>query len=357
MSTSSLKSVKNKAPSPTLGEVLLPWFLNTMKTMLSGLLAIIAFIVAPVWNSQERMKQLTHFIMFGLIGLLLLWMLFWIGQRPVFTINQIQIQGSNGQTLQHMNQTLVRSQVINQLTGNFFSIRLNDTRKVFEDLPWVRAASVRRVWPNSLVVSVEEYEPIGNWNAGEGGKLIDQYGDVFTVNLAEADLHKNLVDFSGPVGSNKDVMEVYQALNEWFKPLDAKITSLNLSSRYSWTTKLDNGMTFELGRDLDQKDRGQIKARLERFFKVWPQVKEKLPNKIDYVDLRYNTGFAVRASNKSDTQSKQELVHSAVVDENAPSLAKKTKDDMQHDVVESSSKKTKKEFKKISITKVEKVNE
>jgi len=63
-------------------------------------------------------------------------------------------------------------------------------------------------------------------------------------------------------------------------------------------------MVFELGRDLDQKDRSQIKNRLDRFFKVWPEVKEKLPNTVDYVDLRYANGFAVRGSNKSELSKK-----------------------------------------------------
>jgi cell division protein FtsQ len=348
MNTASLNSVKNKAPSPSLGEMLWPWFLNTMKTMVSGLMAIVVFIVAPIWNSEERMKKLTHFFMFAFLGLILLWVLFWIGQRPVFTIRQIQIQSATEKNLQHMNPALVKSNVLSQLSGNFFSIRLNDTRKIFEDLPWVRKASVRRVWPNSLVISVEEYEPVGNWMSSEGPQLIDQHGELFTVNLAEADLHQNLVDFSGPPNSNKDVMELYLQLNEWFTPLNTKIKTLNLSSRYSWTAKLDNGMTFELGRDLDQKDRSQLKARIDRFLKVWPQVKEKFPNKIDYVDLRYTNGFAVRAGGKLDTSKRQEVLSSALVEELPTQLATAKLKEKSPDFIESSVMKPKKEFKKLS---------
>jgi cell division protein FtsQ len=160
------------------------------------------------------------------------------------------------------------------------------------------------VWPNGLSVTLEEQQPIGIWNTKDGPKLLNSYGELFTVNLAEADLDKGLVEFSGPTNGNKEAVELYQQLGLWFKPLDTKVVSLSLSSRYSWTTRLDNGMVFELGRDLDQKDRSQIKNRLDRFFKVWPEVKETLPNKVDYIDLRYANGFAVRASNQSELNKK-----------------------------------------------------
>ena len=76
MSTSSLNAVKSKAPTPSLGELLLPWVMSTLKGMFFGLVAILTFIFAPIWNSQERIKQLTHFFMFALIGMILLWVFF-----------------------------------------------------------------------------------------------------------------------------------------------------------------------------------------------------------------------------------------------------------------------------------------
>ena len=345
MRTSSLNAVKNKTPSPSLGEVLLPWLMSTSKGVFTGLLAIVIFICAPVWNSKERMKHLTHFLIFSLLGLILLWAFFWIGQRPVFTIAQIQLQGEGGQNLKHVNPALVRTQVLNQLGGNFFSVRLDHARKAFEDLPWVRSASVRRVWPNGLSVTLEEQQPIGIWNTKDGPKLLNSYGELFTVNLAEAELDKGLVEFSGPANGNKEAVELYQQLGNWFKPLDTKVVSLSLSSRYSWTTRLDNGMIFELGRDLDQKDRSQIKNRLDRFFKVWPEVKEKLPNKVDYIDLRYANGFAVRASNKSDL-SKKDLQTTAELYSSSSLFSNIANSEINGVVTDTSNKKNVQDLKK-----------
>ena len=345
MRASSLNAVKNKTPSPSLGEVLLPWLMNTAKSVFSGLLAIVIFMFAPVWNSKERMKHLTHFLMFSLIGLVLLWAFFWIGQRPVFTIAQIQIQGEGGQSLNHVSPALVRTQVLNQLGGNFFSVRLDHARKAFEELPWVRSASVRRVWPNGLSITLEEQQPIGIWNTKDGPKLLNSYGELFTVNLAEAELDKGLVEFSGPTNGNKEAVELYQQLGNWFKPLDTKVVSLSLSSRYSWTTRLDNGMVFELGRDLDQKDRSQIKNRLDRFFKVWPEVKEKLPNKVDYIDLRYANGFAVRSTNKSELSKKDSLT-TAEIFTSSSLFSNIPNSEMSGEVTDISNKKNTQDLKK-----------
>jgi cell division protein FtsQ len=338
MSSNTVNAIKNKSQQISFGEVLLNGFLSTIKGMLLGFVTILAFVCSPIWNSAERMKKLTHFILFAFMGLILLWVLFWIGQRPVFTINQIQLQSNNDQNLAHINQALVRSKVVNQLTGNFFSIRLDVTRKIFEELSWVRSASVRRVWPNGLIVTIEEQEPVGMWGSNEGAKLINQYGELFTVNLAEAELYKNLVEFSGPMNSNKEVMDLYQQLNEWFIPFQAKVTSLNLSSRYSWTAKLDNGMTFELGRDLDQKDRSQLKTRLNRFFKVWPDAKEKLPNKIEYVDLRYANGFAIRGASKTESKAKELVLGTVVIEEALQDSGRKKVNRLHQETLETASK-------------------
>jgi len=346
MSTSSLNAVKNKAPTASLGEMLWPWISGTLKTTWLGLVSILTFICAPIWNSKERMRQLTHFLLFTFLGLILLWSLFWIGQRPVFTITQIQLQGENGQNLKHMNPAIMRTQVLNQLSGNFFSMRLDQTREVFEDLPWVRSASVRRVWPNSLMVTIQEQEPVGIWQTNDGPKLINAYGELFTVNLAEVDTEKGLIEFSGPSSSNKEAMELYQQLDQWVKPLNARVVSLSLSSRYSWMTRLDNGMSFELGRDLNQKDRSQIKNRLERFFKVWPEVKEKIPNKVDYIDLRYANGFAVRAFAKGEANSLKTVKNGSNLGDTTELLSSLQNADTNVGVSESSNKKNKADFKK-----------
>src|SRR5206468_3912068 len=83
------------------------------------------------------------------------------------------------------NHLTVRDGALARITGNFFTVNLEQVRTAFESVPWVRRASVRREWPDQLVVSLEEHEALGTW--GEDGKLLSTKGDVVTVNLAGTD--------------------------------------------------------------------------------------------------------------------------------------------------------------------------
>jgi len=289
----------------SLGELLGQWFITTMKSMFSGLLVILVFIISPIWNYPERMKQLTQWFVISLGAITILWGLYWIGQRPVFNIEQISVQSANEQDLEHIKVPMVKAKAISQFSGNFFTLRLDQARAAFEEMPWVRVASVRRVWPNQIQVSIEEHEPVGVWLGQNGPELMNNYGELFTVNLAEANDRKNLVIFQGPPNSNKEVLGLYQQLEEWFKKHDSKIVALTLSPRYAWSVKLDNGLTFELGRDQTDKDRKQITERLDKFFRLWPELEKQLTGPVDYVDLRYNAGFSLGASSKSDHKANE----------------------------------------------------
>ncbi len=308
MSSSSipLKDLRKQAKNnQSLGEMLGQWFLATMKSTGTGLLTILVFILSPVWNYPERMKQLTHWFVIAFGAIVILWGLYWIGQRPVFNIEQIVVQSANDQELDHIKVPAIKTKAISQFSGNFFTLRLNEARAAFEEMPWVRVASVRRVWPNQIQVSIEEHEPVGVWLGQNGPELINSYGELFTVNLAEANDRKNLVVFQGPPNSNKEVLVLYQQLESWFNKLNYKVVALTLSSRYSWTVKLDNGLVFELGRDLNDKDRKQITERLDKFFKLWPELEKKLTAPVNYVDLRYNNGFSLGTGSKQDARSSE----------------------------------------------------
>ena len=65
-------------------------------------------------------------------------------------------------------------------------------------------------------------------------------------------------------------------------PVEVQVTA-----RRAWQVKLESGMTLALGRD-------SIEARLARFVAVHERTLGRLGRRIDYVDLRYANGFAVR---------------------------------------------------------------
>jgi cell division protein FtsQ len=215
----------------------------------------------------------------------------WLSQRPMFTLRQVRIESLYKIDLKHVNELTVRNSVLGKLRGNFFTTDLDQVRTTFEAVPWVRRATVRREWPDGLIVEVEEHEALGTW--GEG-RLLSVKGDVFTANLAEADDDHELPAFFGPAGSEKDVLARFSELRSWFAPVKLVPQELALSSRYAWTVKLDNGMSVELGRE---QDKNTVKARVQRLVGVYPQLVARLQEgRIDTIDMRYPNGLALSSA-------------------------------------------------------------
>ena len=259
--------------------------------------SVSATVFGPIWNHAKIMRVMANTLL--LIALLVScgWLLFWLGQKPAFTLNHLTVESLDGRELKHVNLPTIKTRALDQVKGNFFTIRLDQARQAFETMPWVRRASVRREWPNGIVVAIEEHQALGVW-AGETPRLINTYGEVFVANMAEAEAGSSLLRFGGPEGSNKDVFREYQQLNLWFEPWQASVKSIELSSRYAWRVKLSNNLNIELGRELDERDSKQIQLSVERLIKSWPQVQEKWGQRVDSIDLRYANGYAINIGKK-----------------------------------------------------------
>ncbi|MFS2115740.1 cell division protein FtsQ/DivIB [Herbaspirillum frisingense] len=243
-----------------------------------------------MWQDVKMLNAISS----ALIALVLLALvasgLWWVAQRPMFTLHTIRIESAGELPLEKVNALTVRATAVPRIHGNFFTADLTAVRAAFEAVPWVRKAMVRREWPDRLVVKIEEHKALGTW--GEDGKLLSQKGDVFTANLAEAEDDGDLLEFDGPPGSEQQVVARLALFRQWFAPIKLEPESLVLSNRYAWTVRLDNGMTVELGRD--QGD-AVLKERVARLVAVYPQLLERLQGKIESVDLRYPNGMALKA--------------------------------------------------------------
>src|SRR3990170_3320144 len=90
--------------------------------------------------------------------------------NTMFMLKVIRVVSADAMHLHHVNRLTVKGAAIPRIRGNFFTANLDTVRTAFEGVPWVRKATVRREWPNKLVVTVEEHEPLGTW--GENGRLI-----------------------------------------------------------------------------------------------------------------------------------------------------------------------------------------
>ncbi len=220
----------------------------------------------------------------------------WLTRAPLFTLRAVRLEGE----LTRNSVNTIRANAMPALAGNFFSVNLQKTRAAFESVPWVRRATVRRVWPDRLVVQLEEHRAAATW-AGEDGndRLVNTHGEVFEANLGDVE-DDGLPGFAGPDGTSAQVLAMYRRLQPVFARMDLEAETLTLSGRGSWRVELEGGATLELGRGSEE----DVVARTERFVRTFPQLAARYQRQpLAYADLRHTDGYAVRLRGVTTTKT------------------------------------------------------
>jgi cell division protein FtsQ len=219
--------------------------------------------------------------------------LLWAAQRPAFALRAIEVQGE----LQHVTSASVRAAVAGRLRGNYFTMRLDETRRLLEGVPWVAQASVRRVWPDRLRVTLVEHRALGVW---DDGRLLSDAGELFVANPAEAEIHGALPAFEGPQAAARDAARRYYEFAALLAPLGMRIASIDVSERRSWTVEVasvDGGATrLELGRDTDTPT---LNERVAQIVTAYPMVAARVGGTPQTIDARYPNGLAASPPAKS----------------------------------------------------------
>lgn len=208
---------------------------------------------------------------------------------PAFSLAGIQVSGHTAHTTPYM----LRAQVLPQLQGNFFTLELDKARDVFQRQPWVRRAVVQRVFPNQLAVYIEEHEEVALWGRPDGSmRLLNRQGEVFEgdpEDIAQIDIPR----LSGPDDQSALVLRTYRRLGPLFKPLDARVTALDLEPRGNWLLTLNESTQLNLGSGSEQELAARIRQFVETIGPVTARYERSFAD-LQYADLRYKTGYAIR---------------------------------------------------------------
>ncbi len=239
--------------------------------------------------ADVRLMNATAAVLFVACGVLLLAALAWWAVRhPLWALGGISVQGD----VAHSSAATLRANVAPQLAGNFFTVDLAAARRAFEQVPWVRRATVRREFPNRLRVVLQEHQAVAFWGEEGGSRLVNSYGEVFEANAGEVE-NEGLPRLSGPDGQAAQVLAMWRALAPVLETLDLGLEELSLTGRGSWQLVLDTGATLELGRG----EIAEVLPRVQRFAQTLTQVASRYgrrPEALVSADLRYGDGYAVR---------------------------------------------------------------
>jgi cell division protein FtsQ len=228
-----------------------------------------------MWDNPVALNRVSDLLSAAAALAVLYAALRWAVHLPIFAVQEVRVGG----VTKHMTLDQVEAIAKRDMHGTFFTLDLPAIRASFEKLPWVRQVTLRRQWPDRLDVTVEEHVPFARW--GSLG-LVNIQGEVF-----EAAYDGKLPVFEGPQGAAKEIKARYGEFRQDLLAIGLTPVRVQLSERRAWRLLLDSGTTFELGRD-------QVRTRLQRYVAHHAGTVEKLARQIDYIDLRYVNGFAVR---------------------------------------------------------------
>jgi cell division protein FtsQ len=176
---------------------------------------------------------------------------------------------------------------------NIFFVPLGERRRQLEELPWVEKATVMRLLPNQIRVSIVERQPVAFVRQGAQICLVDANGILLTMPAAMmAQRHYSFPVVTGinaqdPLAQRKTRMEVYQRLLAELdangQKLSAQISEIDLSDPAD-------------ARVLMPEAKGEILAHFgqERFLERYQRYKAHISEwqqqypKLAAVDLRYD---------------------------------------------------------------------
>ena len=172
---------------------------------------------------------------------------------------------------------------------SLFTFNLDAARARVEALPWVAQATLRKLYPDTLEVSVIERVPYALWQHGDLVSLIDPQGAVITDYIG--DRYTNLPLVVGE-GANVRVDEFLSLILD-HPAILPRVRAGVLVSERRWNIVLAEAVEIKL----PEKDPAAALARLADL----DATSDLLSRDIAVVDLRIPDRFVVRLNEESAT--------------------------------------------------------
>lgn len=230
-------------------------------------------VLSPIKN------QLAYHILFSIFSMLILGLLVsWFSANDP-GINTVEVRGE----LHHLTPSQVVTEMGVTAQDRLFKVKLKTVHSKLAALPWVRSVNVSLVWPDRVVVTIAEREPVARWNKDA---LIDKSGVVFYPGDSLASAASDLPQLSGPDQSAKEVWLAFVDLKD--KATDSMLSpkSINLDTAGEWQWVTSSGVMVKSG----------VRLPVEVFMNWKPSTMASLAGvweDVQYIDTRYANGLAV----------------------------------------------------------------
>ncbi len=230
-----------------------------------------------MWDNARSVRRTLVWLYVAVLLMLVSAAFVWLYHSPYFPIRRIDINGKLIRSDRRQLQRLAQEHI----QGSILKADLNIAQEAFSRQPWIAKAEVRRRLPDVVEIILVEREPVARWS---DGRLLDSEGNLFS---AELDDESKLPVFEGLDDTGKIMISRWRYFQAGLTPLGLKVKKLTCTARAAWTLELNNGLVIRLGREKEEE-------RFKRFVTAWPLELRSRAESLDYVDMRYSDGFAVR---------------------------------------------------------------
>lgn len=200
-----------------------------------------------------------------------------------FRVSEVRLTGAHELTVSELFERVG----LNDPTMTTLGFNAEAARLKLVEIPWIKSASVRVLFPGTIDVAVVEREPFALWQKGGRINLVDRDGGI--IGPYEDERFANLPVVVGE-GAEKRLTEIRELLDP-HRELRQQVRAAVLVAERRWTLKLADGVDILLPEDgakeaLDLLDRLNEKSSL-------------LKRDIAIVDLRIAERIIVRLTDRA----------------------------------------------------------
>lgn len=242
-----------------------------------------------MWHDPRTMNAISLTLVIVSVSALLWASGKWLVQQPLFLFHGVEVRDVRRADSAHVSAVVRR-----ELKGTFFTMDLDNAQQALQQVPWVRTASLHRQWPDTLIITIEEFEPFAFWNETA---LVSEKGEVFI-----APYDGELPQLSGADADAKTVVDYFQDWHSLLASINVDLYGVHRSPRNSWHIEVFG----EYGAQWIELGKEDINERLTRFVSVYRKTVGAMAQAgayTDYIDLRYRNGLAVRLNGKARATS------------------------------------------------------
>ena len=262
-------------------------------------------IFYKLWNCPNSMTTVTRIVLMFSVLCLIITMFQWFFSQPNFHLKYL-ILNISSDNVQHVKPKELKKLVIMELNGTALTTDLGPIYKSVLSHPWIKEATVRRIWPNKILINLVEHNIIGVWS---DGRFVTQAGKLLQFDKLQSESinkEKNcfLLKLDGPNETVTAVLDRASMISKKASKVGLQTTGVQLTSQYDWRVFFSNGMKMELG---GENLETPLEKRLDNFFNSIAWVRKKIKKDLISVDLRYAQGFAFEESKISSIKTTRSI--------------------------------------------------